>query len=68
MILQNLWRRFVQAAPRRDLPGSMQQLRGGDPCWCGSGKKYRFCHRRSDRQELKKALKNTTVNPCNAFG
>ncbi|MFN2167392.1 MAG: SEC-C metal-binding domain-containing protein, partial [Anaerolineae bacterium] len=21
-----------------------------DPCWCGSGKKYKHCHMRSDQQ------------------
>jgi len=26
-----------------------QKLGRNDPCWCGSGKKYKHCHRRSDR-------------------
>ncbi len=26
-----------------ELPGR------NDPCWCGSGKKYKYCHRRSDQ-------------------
>ena len=30
------------SAPRRDLGRN-------DPCWCGSGKKYKHCHMRADR-------------------
>ncbi|MGC9468159.1 MAG: SEC-C metal-binding domain-containing protein [Anaerolineae bacterium] len=26
-----------------------------DPCWCGSGKKYKDCHWRSDRRAAMKA-------------
>jgi preprotein translocase subunit SecA len=22
-----------------------------DPCWCGSGKKYKHCHMKQDRRE-----------------
>ncbi|MCB0186363.1 MAG: SEC-C domain-containing protein, partial [Caldilineaceae bacterium] len=25
------------------------QLSRNDPCWCGSGKKYKQCHMKSDR-------------------
>jgi uncharacterized protein YecA (UPF0149 family) len=28
-------------------PGDLK-LGGNDPCWCGSGKKYKHCHRHSD--------------------
>jgi hypothetical protein len=33
-----------------ETPGSMTDLRRGDPCWCGSGRKYGSCHRQEDRQ------------------
>jgi len=36
---------------RSSLPESViaiQRLRRNDPCWCGSGKKYKHCHMRSD--------------------
>ena len=26
------------------------QLGRNDPCWCGSGKKYKNCHMQSDQQ------------------
>jgi uncharacterized protein YecA (UPF0149 family) len=31
----------------------MQDLQTNDPCWCGSGKTYRTCHRPEDRQREK---------------
>jgi len=27
------------------------QLGRNDPCWCGSGKKYKHCHMQSDQQQ-----------------
>jgi len=68
MKLLGFLKRFIQASPNGPLPTSMQSMRGSDPCWCGSGKKYRFCHRRSDRRQLKQALKSKTVHTCSAFG
>ena len=31
---------------KRDKP----KLGRNDPCWCGSGKKYKTCHMRSDEE------------------
>jgi hypothetical protein len=31
-------------------PKSAQQLSRNDPCWCGSGKKYKSCHFDKDRK------------------
>ncbi|NWF70216.1 MAG: preprotein translocase subunit SecA [Chloroflexi bacterium] len=37
------------AAPARPEPRRVQQRPGrNDPCWCGSGKKYKNCHMRED--------------------
>jgi hypothetical protein len=38
--------------PHRPQSGSPPERKLGrnDPCWCGSGKKYKHCHRRSDRR------------------
>ena len=33
---------------RRTQPAG-RKLRRNEPCWCGSGKKYKHCHMRSDR-------------------
>ena len=44
--LKNLFRRWQI----RELPDSLTDLRGSDPCWCGSGRKYARCHRPEDRR------------------
>jgi uncharacterized protein YecA (UPF0149 family) len=31
-------------------PDSALTLRRNDPCWCGSGKKYKRCHEEKDRK------------------
>ena len=31
-------------------PKSAQNMNRNDPCWCGSGKKYKKCHFDSDRK------------------
>jgi tetratricopeptide (TPR) repeat protein len=38
------WIRRKQIALTAHWPGR------NDPCWCGSGKKYKHCHRRSDQE------------------
>jgi len=42
---RELVRQAVSTAPRRALP----KLGRNDPCWCGSGKKYKHCHLRKDQ-------------------
>lgn len=51
-IWKTLFRRNDNIAPQA-YPCSMQDLRGGDLCWCGSGKQYRKCHRSEDRRREK---------------
>ena len=34
-----------------------------DPCWCGSGKKYKFCHEEFDRKVEKARLEGHVVPP-----
>ncbi|NBD36351.1 MAG: hypothetical protein GVY30_10210 [Chloroflexi bacterium] len=31
-------------------PPANQRPGRNDPCWCGSGKKYKQCHLRSDKK------------------
>ena len=38
----------------------MQKISRNDPCWCGSGKKYKKCHLESDQQ---KNVKNSLLPP-----
>ena len=35
---------------RRDHP----KIGRNDPCWCGSGKKYKNCHMKQDMEEARK--------------
>jgi tetratricopeptide (TPR) repeat protein len=40
-------------SPSRERPTSSahsRQLRRNDPCWCGSGKKYKHCHMKTDQE------------------
>ncbi len=35
-------------------PREIPKLGRNDPCWCGSGKKYKKCHMESDQRRLSK--------------
>jgi len=37
------------AMAKRRVTGPDRDLGRNDPCWCGSGKKYKYCHLRSDQ-------------------
>jgi hypothetical protein len=34
--------------PRKVKPRAMPKIGRNEPCWCGSGKKYKHCHMRLD--------------------
>jgi methionyl aminopeptidase len=40
---------MIQSLPIES-PSSAPELGRNDPCWCGSGKKYKKCHLRADQQ------------------
>jgi len=44
-LIQKLTGVFGSRTPRRG------ELQRNDPCWCGSGKKYKKCHYESDRKK-----------------
>ena len=44
-------------------PDSALQLGRNDPCWCGSGKKYKKCHYTSDKKYFSAALAKTCKTP-----
>jgi hypothetical protein len=48
---------------RRRPPEWAEQLGRNDPCWCGSGKKYKRCHYESDREYFARSLKNACNGP-----
>ncbi len=44
---------YSSAATAAPTPERGHKLPGrNDPCWCGSGKKYKYCHMASDQQKL----------------
>lgn len=47
---------YFSSAENRDMNRSVGR---NDPCWCGSGKKYKKCHLHEDE---KKSVRNCRVN------
>jgi hypothetical protein len=47
-----LFDRFSSKKP----PEEAKKLGRNDPCWCGSGKKYKKCHYEADRERLSKMI------------
>jgi uncharacterized protein YecA (UPF0149 family) len=43
-------------APKEEQP--VRNLGRNDPCWCGSGRKYKNCHLREDEKKLKNYAAN----------
>jgi hypothetical protein len=41
---------FLDKLFHRLPPKSAMDLGRNDPCWCGSGKKYKKCHYKSDQK------------------
>jgi len=50
---------FKRDAP----PDSARQLGRNDPCWCGSGKKYKRCHFAHDREYFARTLAAACKGP-----
>lgn len=47
-VIDKLAQLFRPPAPKPLKPEKPQKLKRNDPCWCGSGKKYKQCHMKSD--------------------
>ena len=49
--LEDLYKEWGKPEKQAALPKPpAKKPRRNDPCWCGSGKKYKHCHMRSDRK------------------
>ena len=44
-------------------PEAAASLSRNDPCWCGSGKKYKKCHYEADQQYFSRSLKMACKGP-----
>ena len=54
-----LWGRLFHRRP----PAGAASLGRNDPCWCGSGMKYKRCHYESDKEYLSRSLKAACNGP-----
>ena len=50
---------FLDKLFHRLPPKSAMDLQRNDPCWCGSGKKYKKCHYESDRRYFSSIVAKT---------
>ena len=48
---------------RRRPPAEAVNLGRNDPCWCGSGKKYKKCHYEPDKKYFSRSLKAACKGP-----
>lgn len=53
---------FNKKTNLEDIP----ELGRNEPCWCGSGKKYKRCHMPDDQTRKNKLIQETTA--CNSTG
>jgi hypothetical protein len=44
-------------------PAAAAHLSRNDPCWCGSGKKYKRCHYEADKKYFARSLKTVCNGP-----
>ncbi|MGA1795089.1 MAG: SEC-C metal-binding domain-containing protein [bacterium] len=54
-----LWNKLF----RRNPPHSAIHLGRNEPCWCGSGKKYKKCHYASDQKYFARIFAPTCKTP-----
>jgi len=45
---------FLKKIFARTPPPEAQDMQRNEPCWCGSGKKYKKCHQPSDQKYFMK--------------
>jgi hypothetical protein len=65
-LLSWLWNLFSRPA---EPPPFTREIGRNEPCWCGSGRKYKTCHWKSDeekRREAGLAERSARLNRSNA--
>ncbi len=65
------WRSIFKKRPTDatlEYPSSMLDLGANSPCWCGSEKPYKKCHRPEDRRREKElGINRKRTSICEAF-
>jgi uncharacterized protein YecA (UPF0149 family) len=51
-IIKNFFNRIIS----EDQPAPTRTLGRNEPCWCGSGKKYKKCHLEEDAKKRSKSF------------
>jgi len=54
---------FLSGLFHRRPPKEAADLGRNDPCWCGSGRKYKKCHYESDKKYFARSLKTACKGP-----
>jgi len=54
---------FLHKLLHRKPPDAAAHLGRNDPCWCGSGKKYKMCHYEADKKYFARSLKTVCNGP-----
>ncbi len=54
---------FLNKLLHRRPPKAAGNLGRNEPCWCGSGKKYKRCHYEADRKYFAQALRTACNGP-----
>jgi len=49
-VMGKLSQLFGSSTAKPPKPDRAKKLKRNDPCWCGSGKKYKSCHMKSDKK------------------
>ena len=55
---------FSRLFRRQTTPDSAAELGRNDPCWCGSGKKYKRCHFENDREHISRLATANCKGPA----
>ena len=43
----------IEKMPQWEAKQKLKEIGRNDPCWCGSGKKYKYCHMREDQKKAR---------------
>ena len=65
VLLFGLWLLFASLRKRNKLLNKSLTITRNDPCWCGSGKKYKRCHLPSDEAEKKDSFLSASIKARN---
>ena len=50
--------------PRSEAPAAIPKIGRNEPCWCGSGKKYKHCHLRTDEEGVSTPPADKAAEPA----